>query len=162
MSVEDDPFGYPPFNMPVIARKPWTGLQDVYPEDQTLFSEYEPVGSRITCDPPPTETDEDWIVLSEDNKGKFTKVLLDEYGFEKGGSDLVDEEDWDEDYSFVSLKLGRVNLIITSSPDFYRRFLAASSVAKRLNLLRKDDRIALFQAVLYGNQCFTREENELP
>lgn len=35
--------------------------------------------------------------------------------------------------------------------DIYDRFIAATAVAKRLNLLDKADRIALFQAVLYAN-----------
>lgn len=48
---------------------------------------------------------------------------------------------------------GDVNLIVTQDNKFYDRFMAATSVAKRLNLLDKADRIALFQAVLYGNRC---------
>jgi len=30
--------------------------------------------------------------------------------------------------------------------------MAATAVAKSLNLLRKEDRVMLFQAVLYGNE----------
>jgi hypothetical protein len=54
----------------------------------------------------------------------------------------------------VSLKHPRddVNLIATSDGDFFRRFLAATQVCIRLNLMNKEDRIALFQAVLYGNR----------
>ena len=44
-----------------------------------------------------------------------------------------------------------VNLIVTRNDTFFNRFMAASSVAKRLNLLDKADRVAVFQAVLYGN-----------
>src|ERR1700727_1688308 len=147
------PFGDEWLDEPGVKLKAWEGIQNVRPDDKTLWDEFEAVGSRITCDPPPTDTDEDWIILSENNDKNLIKILIEEYGFERGGSDLVDDEDSDQDYSFISLKLGRVNLIITPSSKFYRRFLAASSVAKRLNLLDKEDRIALFQAVLYGNSC---------
>jgi hypothetical protein len=42
------------------------------------------------------------------------------------------------------------NLIVTDDLEWHRRFVAATSIAKRLNLMAKADRIALFQAVLYG------------
>lgn len=54
---------------------------------------------------------------------------------------------------FQSFRCDDVNLIVTVDSEFYNRFVAATSVAMRLNLLEKSDRIALFQAVLYGNEC---------
>lgn len=121
-----------------------------------LVESFERVGSRVTCDPAPTDTDEDFLVLAVE-PWKLIDSLKMIHGFKRGGSELVDDET-DKDhhaskYGFASLKLGHVNLIITEDSEFYRRFLAASSVAKRLNLLEKADRIALFQAVLYGNSC---------
>lgn len=83
---------------------------------------YELVGSRITCDPAPIDTDQDYLA----------QVPM----------------------SFQSFTLGKLNLIITFDPEFYRRFLAATGMAKHLNLLSKDDRVMLFQAVLYGNEPF--------
>lgn len=74
-----------------------------------------------------------------------------------GGSLGFDESPLPADEKFSSYVKNNdgtpENLIITSSQVFHQRFLAASSVAKRLNLLEKSDRIALFQAVLYGNSC---------
>ena len=108
------------------------------------------VGSRVTCDPAPTDTDQDVLCL----------VDLDKW------PDLIEELTWDgftfdgnEAYAnaleggcgFRSYRNGEINLILTTDAEFHRRFIAATSVAKHLNLLNKADRIALFQAVLYGN-----------
>lgn len=109
------------------------------------------VGSRVTCDPPPTNTDLDVLVYVRD-LALVTDSLV-RAGFGHDGSDISDHHDFDWNSKFRSYSRGEVNLIITDDEDFHRRFLAASSVAKRLNLLRKEDRVALFQAVLYGNAC---------
>lgn len=110
------------------------------------------VGSRITCDPAPTNTDADYLVLVADHAA-FRQVAFDN-GYELGGSLLLGEKfPLDSQDIFSSYVKGEVNLIVTMDFTFHMRFLAASSVAKRLNMLVKDDRIALFQAVLYGNSC---------
>lgn len=113
-----------------------------------------PVGSRITCDPAPTNTDEDYIVLL--NAATFSDVqqALRDDCWQYGGSIIDDEVNTvPREDRFASFRLDDVNLVTTWSGPFYDRFLAATSVAKRLNLLDKADRIALFQAVLYGNAC---------
>ena len=111
-----------------------------------------PVGSRVTCDPAPTGTDDDWLVLLRFGRDVHHKLSDDDWTLD--GSFIKDEVNRnDSDTRFRSYKNGDLNLIVTKSPIFFRRFMAASSVAKRLNLLDKADRIALFQAVLYGNSC---------
>ena len=106
----------------------------------------EPVGSRVTCDPPVMNTDRDVLLLVD-----HLKRFCDAAGYlwfqvahsmaEKGVS------------CFQSVKKGELNLIATDSDEFFKRFMAATYVAKRLNLLKRCDRVALFQAVLYGNEC---------
>jgi hypothetical protein len=44
----------------------------------------------------------------------------------------------------------KLNLIITSSHEFYKRFSDANRVAQRLLLTNKEARIILFQYILYG------------
>jgi len=108
------------------------------------------VGSRVTCDPPPTDTDADYLVLVDrDAFQDFGDALEIDAGYEMGGSG--DAPAWIEDEHFRSYRLGDVNVIVTDSTEFHKRFLAASSVARKFNLLQKPDRVALFQAVLYGN-----------
>lgn len=111
------------------------------------------VGSRVTCNPPSVGTDLDVLVRVQNLGDAGMHPSLTRAGFEHDGSDISDRHDFDFDSAFRSYSRGEVNLIITDDEDFHRRFMAASSVAKRLNLLHKEDRVALFQAVLYGNAC---------
>ena len=113
------------------------------------------VGSRVTCNPPPETTDRDWLVLVDLNKFDFFAAELLADGWEVGGSMVPTDDNYLPESqrfnSFTKTIDGTPeNLIVTSSVDFHRRFLAASAVAKRLNLMHKPDRVALFQAVLYG------------
>lgn len=106
----------------------------------------EAVGSRITCVPTPINTDEDWLVLVRDN-GKAA-VALSQAGYTL---DNPNNHYRPEQAVFNSWRGPNAqNLIVTDDWDWHRKFLAATSIAKRLNLLQKADRIALFQAVLYG------------
>lgn len=122
------------------------------------------VGSRVTCDPPPTDTDQDILVLVDAFAFNAKRRELSAAGWELGGSqvNIGDMEDPAEMGSFVSYRLGELNLILTSDGVYYEKFLAATSVAKRLNLLNKEDRIAVFEAVLYGIATTLRDRDELP
>lgn len=106
------------------------------------------VGSRATCSPAPTETDEDHLLLVLDKDVQAAIGVLHSEGFHL---DHPSAHYRPEDGIFNSWRKEDVNLIVTSDPIFYRRFLSASNVAKKLNLLEKADRVTLFQSVLYGN-----------
>lgn len=106
---------------------------------------YEPVGSRITCNPPPMDTDEDFLALVPDEG--IAWASLEALGFETG----TDAEYDGMASNFISFKRGVTNIIVTSDIEWFAKFMAASHVAKRLNLRKKADRIAVFQAVLYAN-----------
>ena len=107
------------------------------------------VGSRVTCSPAPTDTDQDILVLVEDIE-EWREGMIEE-GFEVAGSIPADEKNVLGTDQFESYTKGDINLIVTSDAIFFSKFMAATHVAKNLNLLYKDDRIMLFQAVLYGN-----------
>lgn len=107
-----------------------------------------PVGSRVTCYPPPMDTDEDYLVLVRERLKAV--AALKELGFEnptpsefKEYEKLAETSQW----SFSSLRLGDVNYIVTDSAFFFERFLTASHVAKSLNLPTKADRIMVFEAI---------------
>ena len=111
-----------------------------------------PTGSRVICDPAPTDTDEDFIVLvdGEDFFDLIQELCANKY--ELGGSDVTPSEDFAPNVweGFQSYKKGEINLIVTCSEEFFGKFVGATIVAKSLNLLDKSDRIALFQKILYG------------
>jgi len=120
-------------------------------ETHGLFSkcfELHLVGSRVTCDPPPTDTDQDVLCFVE-NKEAFA-ALAERDGYEVAGSVPADGLK-SGNSKFISLKKGECNLIVTDDVSFKNLFMVATRLAKRLNLLNRDDRVALFQAVLYGN-----------
>jgi hypothetical protein len=110
--------------------------------------EMEYVGSRVTCNPAPTDTDEDILVLtSEDDIYRLVedcKVV----GF-KGG-EVYFSASGTASSDFYSLRKGEINLIITSRKEFFDKFLLATHVCKTLNVMSKQHRITVFQAVLYG------------
>jgi hypothetical protein len=128
-------------------------------------------GSQVTCVPPPEDSDTDYLVLikrripdddpfaSEEDYadalasiGEVSDVILNltsAFGFVLEGGGHYQEL---AASSFASLRRGRLNLIITSSPAFARRHRAATHVCRLLNVAEKQHRIAIFQAVLYGNQ----------
>ena len=124
-------------------------LNDSFPVPEVAehVIQWRKTGSRVICDPPPADTDDDYVVLVSD-LNRFLGAL-DGVGFGLDGS--VPNCPLNA-FVFVSMTLGKTNLISTQNEDFYKRFCAATHVAKKLNLLKKEDRVSLFQAVLYGNE----------
>lgn len=100
------------------------------------------VGSRATCSPPPTDTDEDYLILVDD--AEATVKLLVDMGFE------YDREKYKGigPLGFISLRFGDLNYIVTEDKDFFTNFLSATYLAKKFNLLEKSDRVELFNAVM--------------
>lgn len=104
---------------------------------------YDLVGSRVICDPPPTDTDQDILVLV--TRIPFEELAKD--GWVLGGSEILARKS-DGEYAFVSFKKGELNYIITTSKAFYNHFWTATMLAKKYNLLDKNDRIELFDAIM--------------
>lgn len=108
-------------------------------------------GSHYICNPPVEDTDIDWIILIADHDWEKCDRFLGEDGWKIGGSVGRDEDgDIILTSSFQSYKCGKDNLIITSDPNYYEKFIVATKLAKRFNLLKKEDRIACFKAVIHG------------
>jgi hypothetical protein len=112
-----------------------------------------PVGSRVTCMPAPTDTDDDYLVLvSPYEHAAFVEGLCLHQGYKLGGSrPEADGGNPFEGLTFESYTKGETNLIVTRCPVFYERFMCATRAAKQLNILDKRERISLFQDVLYGD-----------
>jgi hypothetical protein len=107
------------------------------------------VGSRETCEPAPTDTDLDILVLTDNCKEVLG--ISNKLNYKYDGSEIIDEDGNSEENVFCSLKKDHINIIVTEDKSFFDKFILASSIAKQLNLLVKQDRIILFQAILYGN-----------
>ena len=114
------------------------------------------VGSRVTCDPPPLDTDLDVLVLLDDDP---TALLMKEGYYQQGMGSMTDPNSKEGFRSFRSNDTD-INIITTQSPDFFHKFILATNLAKRLNIMDKEDRIALFQGVLYQNDV-TQDNPEM-
>lgn len=111
-----------------------------------------PVGSRVTCDPPPTDTDEDYLVLVKDMQTAVAglKAIGFEYSSTPEQIEKYEQMNQSAQWKFTSLWFGDINYIVTDSQFFFERFLTATYVCKTLNLLKKEDRIMVFEAIRGG------------
>lgn len=108
------------------------------------------VGSRITRNPPSESSDFDFLVLVK-SIDDFIEAVGEE-GFDVEGGMAYSSSG--EKPVFISFRYldeqkNEINLIVTEEVDFYKKFLLATHVAKRLNLMERHERVTLFQAILY-------------
>lgn len=97
-------------------------------------------GSREIYPDGAVQSDVDYVVLNQDD---IDFVAL---GFTlEGETGSYDFE------SFRSFRRGEVNLIVVDSLMAFRKWRVATAAAKQLRLKRRDDRVRLFQGVLYDN-----------
>jgi hypothetical protein len=115
---------------------------------QRLGCSVEPCGSRVTCDPPPMDTDADYLVevSNADLIGNVVR-MLEARGFNWEGSEHYQNMLTN---NFMSFRQDYINMIVTANADFAMKHRLATSLCKSFNLTPKPHRIALFQAVLYG------------
>lgn len=103
-----------------------------------------PVGSRRTCDPAPTDTDDDYLVLCQ-NKNETVRCLKD-WGFEP--PENIEEYIELHKCEFTSLRFGELNFIVTDNYKWFSKFLTASYFTKKYNVMDKKDRIEMFNAIM--------------
>ena len=101
-------------------------------------------GSREIVDPPPMDTDDDYCIYVDPNKANTLFQYLDENGWEN------ESDSYDGPGVFWSYRKNDTNFIITTSIEFYTRHRRATKLCKKLNLAKKEDRKAVFKAILYG------------
>lgn len=121
-----------------------------------------PVGSRVSCNPPPSEdsnSDFDYLILvkSFDDFLQAAENADWRYSNPETVQKYCGPNDRPEESVFFSLKMcskcdHHLNIIFTTDQQFLSRFLRATRLATKLNLLDKEDRIELFQEILYGDQ----------
>lgn len=103
-------------------------------------------GSRYICNPPVLDTDDDTVILVNGYYDYHSMLVND--GWEATA-------DYDGTGHFYSFRKGDQNYIVTESPRFFNAYVVATETAKALNLLKKEDRIKLFQTV---NHLFMSRE----
>lgn len=104
-----------------------------------------PIGSRVTCNPAPTDTDADFLVYIPNKAG------VDRLAFALSAADWEDcGKGYEMPGDWNAYRKGELNIILTHDADFCDRFRRAMALAARFNLLDKGDRIALCNAVRDG------------
>ena len=111
--------------------------------DGSLALAVEPYGSRIVCNPAPTDTDEDWIVLAQNPYVDQTLVKL---GFRRSDREYSHEAHGHPTHVYRGN--GNLNIVVTTDREFFRRTMEATRLARRFNLLDKSDRAALHEVVV--------------
>ncbi len=107
-----------------------------------------PTGSMVICNPPVTNTDEDYVILVSSFVAKQDLIdTLVADGFQLDGSynalgELSSRGGW---ASFKNPD--KVNYIVTYDVEFYNRFVLATEIATEMNLTSKEDRKKLFMFI---------------
>ncbi len=103
------------------------------------------VGSKHTVNPPPKDSDVDYLILTSNIKG--LGGALSDSGF-KNESTLAEYQGLNH---FESYRKELMNLIVTDSKFFFYKFMTATYICKLFNTQPRSRRIRIFQAVLYFN-----------
>ncbi len=123
--------------------------QDALTYLESLGCEITPCGSRVTCSNPRPEADEDYLVFVPCEVTNEFMSTLAQAGFHWEGN--VHYRDAAQTFMSWRNPDGNVNLIISQSAQFIADHKKATAVCKRLDVADKNDRIAVFQGLLYGN-----------
>lgn len=98
-------------------------------------------GSRVICDPPPTDTDRD-LCLHVTDVSNAVKLLED-----AGWSRPDDLEEYPDEYeSFATLRKGDDNVMLFDNAYEFGAVWGATNAAQTMNLLEKSERYKLFEA----------------
>ena len=103
-----------------------------------------PTGSNYICNPPVTNTDVDEMFLVDDLQE--VNFQLTGLGWKKCG--LEEETYQDKPSHWAAYRKENMNALLTTNLKYFMDFFKATEEAKHLNLLNKEDRVALFQKIL--------------
>ena len=99
-----------------------------------------PVGSRVTCNPPPMDTDQDLLCFcAEDDYDAFGQWL--------SKREWKYEDCYRLHGEFMSYRKEHWNVIATCDEKFFDNFMDATRSCKEKNLLKKEERIAEFDRI---------------
>lgn len=118
-----------------------------------------PVGSRVTCNPPPTDTDQDilCLVAEDEEEGFFSWIEQHDWVFEGDAKyDLTNFTSYRKD-----TEQGEVNLIVTAKPQWFDAFLDATRECKEKNLLKKSERIEVFEKYIPQNKKVSKASKKI-
>lgn len=105
-----------------------------------LYTMCFPTGSNYICNPPVTNTDIDTMYLVKDMYEADKNILADGWtACDKGEYSIGNWRAYRKD---------KYNALITNNYDHFIKFEAATELAKKYNLLEKEERIEIFEIVV--------------
>jgi hypothetical protein len=111
---------------------------------QEIIIGIQATGSRVICNPPPMDTDEDFVVLARGEAKDILQFMVD-HGYTKDGGEAYNSSKELDDGGFASFRKGTLNYIIVTSPETFHQLRLATELATVMNLQVKEDRIKMFQ-----------------
>lgn len=93
-------------------------------------------GSKVICNPPPTDTDTDYCVLVR-RIGDFVD--------ENPDWEFIKEDYCGENSTFTTCRRGEYNLLVFSDATEYGACRGATAIAKKANIIDKSKRYRLFE-----------------
>lgn len=109
---------------------------------ETEYLKLHPTGSRYICDPPVMNTDIDFIVLV----GEMAIAVLDLVS--AGWKRPNNGEGYGDKSYLTTFRRGEYNLIVMTDRKKFDKWVKATEEAKKKNLTKKEDRVALFESIL--------------
>lgn len=122
--------------------------------ENALKKEYnitpELTGSQFICIPAPSGSDWDYLVEAPKIESEISSLVsfLTNEGFQWEGGEHYQMTITAD---FMSFRFKEINLLVSANAEWCKKHRLATKLAKKLNLQEKPDRIAVFQAILYGN-----------
>lgn len=115
-------------------------------------------GSRVICNPPVMDTDVDHLYLVEDldyagrwfGAEGWNNCLTDWLDKDSQADDAGYAVELDNGVRFQAWRKGEINVILTDDETLHLRNVAATLLAKQLNLTNKAERIKLFRCIKFG------------
>jgi hypothetical protein len=106
-----------------------------------------PTGSRVICNPPVLDTDEDWVLMVPERRSfspflRELNFVMTSRPYHRVASSITTYRHPDND----------LNLIVTDDQDMFDRWREATEIATQENLTNKEDRIKLFELITGRNK----------
>lgn len=114
-----------------------------------IIDGFDRVGSRVTCVPAPTDTDDDYLLLAHSSTTaaqlQYT-LAKDGWTFPVFNPKVEAEYEHGRQLEFTC-RYDDINLIVVSDRVYYRNWLKARDVCAALNLMDKADRKLVHQII---------------
>ena len=120
-------------------------IKAIYDVIKDYIRAFYPTGSNYICNPPVTDTDVDYLILAKHKKALAYTLMENKFTINP-----IDYYEQGKEVLFESWRRGNINLLVMTDIDHFNKWVEATILAKKLNLLDKKQRVDLFNYVKFG------------